>query len=158
MTEFKLAIELVPSTAWFDSLYRYYQEQGKPALWKEIKDEVFLKEGRRCWICGDSSARLEAHEFWEYDDKNHVQTLQAIHHLCGLCHKIKHIGFWCYTEKGRGILEKSGLSYKDLEDHFCKINNCSSEEFEIHQEEAFRIHKERSEHKWTQILGKYEPK
>ncbi len=157
MTEFKLTIELVPSTVWNESLYRYYQDQGKSDIWKEIKNEIFSKEGRKCWICGDSSGRLDAHEFWEYDDKNYVQTLNAIHHLCGLCHKIKHIGFWCYTSKGRGILEKSGLDYQDLAAHFCRINECSFEEFEEHKDEAFKIHKERSKHQWKQILGEYKP-
>ena len=88
------------------------------------KNQDFEKEGRKCWICGAENTRLEAHEFWEYDDKN---KLVAIHHLCSMCHKIKHIGFWCYTEDGRRQLKKAGLS---------------REEFEKHEREAFKIWRE----------------
>ncbi|MCL0041537.1 hypothetical protein M1N12_00465 [Peptococcaceae bacterium] len=49
------------------------------------------KEGRKCWVCGAENLRLEVHEFWEYNDKNHIQKLVAIHYLCSMCHKIKHI-------------------------------------------------------------------
>lgn len=117
-----------------------------------------MREGRRCWICGKETSHLEAHEFWAYDDENHVQKLLAIHHLCVMCHKIKHLRFWCYTEDGKRKLEGEGLSKEDLIKHFCKINGCSREGFDEHMEEAFRIWKERSEHKWRQDFGKYDPR
>lgn len=157
MNDFKLSIDLVPSTVWFQSLYRYYQDQGKAELWKKIKNGIFSKEGRKCWICNDSSGRLDAHEFWNYDDGEYTQSLVAIHHLCDLCHKIKHIGFWCHTPKGKNILEKSGLSREDLVQHFCIVNNCSNEDFNKHEKQAFKIHSERSKHQWKQDLGDYKP-
>ena len=155
--KFKLTIELIPSTAWFSSIYKIYKKYNKLNKWIKIKKELFEKEGRRCWICGAENVRLEAHEFWEYDDKNHIQRLVAIHHLCGMCHKIKHIGFWCYTEDGRRQLEKEGLTRDDLIEHFCKVNNCSRKEFEEHEKEAFRIWRERSKYEWKQDFGKYDP-
>lgn len=143
----KLTIELVPSTVWFSSIYQIYKRNNQLNKWRKIKKELFEKERRKCWICGAKNTRLEAHEFWEYDDKNHIQKLIAIYHLCSMCHKIKHIGFWCYTEDGRKQLER-GLSREDLINHFCKVNNCSREEFEKHEEETFRIWRERSKYEW----------
>ncbi|MEM1659388.1 MAG: hypothetical protein QXK94_10190 [Candidatus Jordarchaeales archaeon] len=157
MKKFKLTIELVPTPLWFSSLYNLYRNAGIPEEWRRIKAELFRKEGRKCWICGREDRRLEAHEFWEYDDERHVQRLVAIHHLCDLCHKVKHIGFWCYTEEGRRRLRSEGLSEEHLIEHFCRVNNCSREEFEKHKNEAFRVWMERNMHSWTQDLGEYDP-
>jgi len=154
---FKLSIELVPSTVWFSSIHRLYREGNQLEKWRRIKEDLFQKEGRKCWICGKEGVRLDAHEFWEYDDKNHVQKLGAIHHLCTLCHKIKHIGLWCHTSDGREKLAKEGLSREDLINHFCKVNDCPREEFEKHEKEAFGTWKERSKHEWKQDFGEYEP-
>jgi hypothetical protein len=153
--KFKLTIDLIPSTVWFSSLYQIYKKNNQLHRWNEIKRELFEKEGRRCWICGKETIRLEAHEFWEYDDKNHIQKLKAIHHLCDMCHKIKHIGFWCYTKRGRNQLAKAGLTKEDLINHFCKVNNCSKREFEKHEKEAFKVWRERSKYEWKQDFGKY---
>lgn len=153
---FKLTIELVPSTVWFSSLYQIYKKRNQLGEWKKIKDQLFEEEGRRCWICG-KGGHLEAHEFWEYDDESHIQRLVAVHHLCGMCHKVKHIGFWCCTPDGNKLLAESGLTRDDLISHFCAVNNCSRRDFEKHEEEAFRIWRERSEYEWKQDFGKYGP-
>jgi len=155
LRKFKLTIELVPATVWYSSLYHYYKDNGQLEKWRKLKEELFRKEGRRCWICGKEGVRLEAHEFWEYDDINHVQRLVAIHHLCSLCHKIKHIGFWCYTDEGSMQLAREGLTREDLIEHFCRVNNCTRADFEEHEREAFRIWRERSLYEWKQDFGKY---
>ena len=155
-SRFKLTIELVPETAWHSSLYRYYKDRGQLEKWRKLKEDLFKKEGRKCWICGKEGTRLEAHEFWEYDDVNHVQRLVAIHHLCSLCHKIKHIGFWCYTDRGSAQLELEGLTREDLIEHFCEVNNCTKDEFEEHEKEVFETWSKRSSHEWKQDLGPYE--
>lgn len=154
--EFKLTIELVPSTVWFSSIYQIYKRNNQLSKWRKIKKELFEKEGRKCWICGKEGDRQEAHEFWEYDDENHIQKLVAIHHLCSMCHEIKHIGFWCYTEDGRRQLTKAGLTREDLINHFRKVNNCSIEDFEKHEKEAFKIWRERSKYEWKQDFGEYD--
>ncbi len=151
MKRFKLEIELVPATAWFSSLYRLMP----PDRWTALKREVYAKEGHKCYICGTSEGPFELHEFWEYDDERHVQKLIEVHHLCRLCHKIKHIGFWCYTEEGRIKLEKEGLTREDLIRHFCQVNNCSYDDFLKHEEEAFDIWERRSKHEWRQDFGEY---
>ncbi len=153
MKTLKLIIELVPSTVWYSSIYRLCKEKNQMHKWHKIKKELFEKEGRKCWICGKENIRLEAHEFWEYDDLKHIQKLGAIHHLCSMCHKIKHIGLWLHTEDGARMLKEAGLSEVDVIAHFCAINNCSVEDFDKHKKEAFEIFAERSKYNWKQDFG-----
>ncbi|MEM3390409.1 MAG: hypothetical protein QW491_13545 [Thermoproteota archaeon] len=153
LDNFKLKIELVPSTVWFSSVYQICKKQGRLAHWKKIKEELFKREGRRCWICGMENTKLEAHEFWEYDDERCVQRLVAIHHLCTLCHKIKHIGYWLHTKKGLAQLKEGGLSREDLVRHFCRVNNCNPQDFEIAEDEALRLWGIRSQYEWKQDFG-----
>ncbi|MFX0141394.1 MAG: HNH endonuclease [Candidatus Hodarchaeota archaeon] len=152
----KLTIELVPKSLWGFSIYRYYKNNNQLGKWKEIKDELFEREGRECWICGDKRRRLEAHEFWEYDDIKHIQTLAAIHHLCFLCHKIKHIGR-TFTKNGRRELAEIGLTPDDIIRHFCEVNQCPISDFQQHASKAKRIWNERNKFTWKQDLGNYEP-
>jgi hypothetical protein len=107
--------------------------QWSPVVFYELKGDLFKNEGKRCWICGDENNRLEVHEFWKYNKENgeHIQRLLGIHHLCFLCHKIKHIGF-ARTENGLKGLQSRGYPFEDLIKHFCKVNNCSREDFEKH--------------------------
>ena len=155
MVKLKLTVELVPSSVWFSSVYRILRRKNRLKEWYKIKSRVFEEEGHQCYICGSKRGPFSAHEFWEYDDEKHVQRLNAIHHLCALCHKIKHIGFWCYTSDGKEKLRKSGLTKKVLVDHFCKVNNCSEKQFKEHEDRAFKIWRERSRHEWKQDFGKY---
>jgi len=152
----KLTIDLVPATVWFSSVYQIYKKSGKTDEWYRIKNELYRKEGRKCWICG-ATGRLEAHEFWQYDDKNHIQKLVAIHHICGLCHKVKHIGFWCYTDEGKEQLRQAGLTRDDLIKHFCEVNNCSVKDFLEYEEDMFYVWEERSKYNWKQDFGIYNP-
>jgi len=98
---------------------------------------------------------LSLHEFWAYDDEKHTQTLSAIHHLCNLCHKIKHIGFWCHTADGRMKLKQAGLDRDDLIRHFCRVNNCTKQDFQEYEDNAFDVWRERSKHQWEQDFGNY---
>lgn len=152
--EFKLTIELVPSTAWNKSVYQMLRDRRR--LWNRIKSDVYQREGRQCFICGSKEGRLQAHEFWEYDDENNVQKLKAIHHLCDYCHKIKHIGFWCHTQRGKQLLESQGIIRQDLINHFCRVNNCSEADFLKHENEAFKTWSQRSKQDWKQDFGEYE--
>ena len=105
---------------------------------ERIKREIYRRKVGNVISAVRRGPLFELHEFWEYYDGAHVQKLVGIHHLCRLCHMIKHIGFWCYTSNGRKKLEKLGLSRKDLIEHFCRVNNCSEEDFERHEDEAFK--------------------
>jgi len=49
-----------------------------------------------------------------------------------------------------------GLSRKDLDEHFCKVNNYTPKEFEIHEQEAFMIWAERGKYQLKEDFGKYQ--
>jgi hypothetical protein len=82
---------------------------------------------------------LSLHEFWSYDSSTQIQKLTEFHHLCNLCHKIKHIGFWCHTADGQAKLKQEGLTRNDLITHFCTVNRCPENEFENHEQAAFAL-------------------
>ena len=147
--ELKLTIDLIPSPLWFSSLYAILKSYGLLDKWKEIKSCVFRKEGFKCFICG-KGGYLELHESWDYDDINHIQKLVGIHHLCSLCHKVKHIGFWCYTNEGLNQLSCLGLKERDLINHFCRVNNCSKEDYKTHKDKVFKVFNDRNKYEWIQ--------
>jgi hypothetical protein len=155
LAEYKLTIELVPSTAWRKSIYQQLKKEGKSSKWNKIKADIFAKEGKKCWICGyEVDKGLAAHEFWFYDDVNNIQKLEGIHHLCLKCHMVKHLGFASLPD-GQKVLADAGLTIEDIKEHFCKINQCSRDEFDKYAREQGRLHRERSKHKWTQNWGQY---
>ena len=147
--ELKLTIDLIPSPLWFSSVYAILKDKGLLDKWDKIKKVVFRKEGFKCFICG-KGGYLELHEFFDYDDINYIQRLKGIHHLCSLCHKVKHIGFWCYTEKGINQLKGLSLNEEDLINHFCRVNNCSKEDYKTHKNNAFSVFNERNKYEWIQ--------
>jgi hypothetical protein len=147
----KLSLELLPKSGMQQSLYQYFREQGKEDEWKAIKQKVFSKEGRQCWIC-DSTEGLKAHPFWEFNTETCKQTLKAIHHLCDLCHKVKRIQFWT-SKRGQEILKQDNMKIQDVMDHFFIINECSVEDFEKHREDIFDEFKELNQYEWEVDLS-----
>jgi len=148
----KLTIEIIPSPLWNKNLNKTLPRE----TWKKIKEDLFNKEGRKCWICNSETTPLHAHEFWNYNDKKHIQKLVAIHHLCLKCHMIKHILFSTATEDGKQVLKDNNTSEEDLIKHFCKINNCTEEDYMKHFEEQRELYHKRSSYKkWKQDLGCY---
>jgi hypothetical protein len=141
----KLSAELVPSTVWHSSLYRLLPRE----VWNGIRKNIISKNGRKCQVCGETSGTMNLHEIWEYDDTKHIQKLAGFILLCRMCHHVKHIGL-------AGILANQGkLDYGEVVAHFCKVNDCTEEEFEQHKSKAFEIWAKRSEHEWKQDFGKY---
>jgi hypothetical protein len=141
----KLAVELVPKTAWNQSLAKLLPR----SVWNTIREGIIEEHGKRCRICGEEEGTMNLHEMWEYNDVNHIQKLGGFILLCSMCHHVKHIGL-------AGILANQGkLDYNEVIKHFCKVNNCSEKEFEEHVDNAFKIWRERSQHQWKQNFGKY---
>lgn len=153
--ELNLKMDLIPSSMWNKSIYRYLKSNNNYLEWRKIKKDIFSKEGHKCWICGKENEVLYAHEFWDYDEKKKLQRLKEIHHLCVLCHMIQHYGY-ATTNDGINLLKSKGYNIEDLEKHFCKINECSKQLFEDHKDKAFKIHSLRSKIKWDQHWGDYE--
>lgn len=141
---FKLTIELVPSTCWSKNLRNLVTKQ----VWDNIRKKAYRKFDHKCGICGVED-RLNCHEVWEYDDDRHIQKLVGFIALCDLCHFVKHIGF-------AGVLASRGeLNFEDIVNHFIKINNCSKNDFVLHNSHSKEIWLERSKYDWTVDFGKY---
>jgi hypothetical protein len=143
MKSFKLSIELVPSSAWNQNL-RLALPKG---AWEKIRKEVFEKSDNKCVICG-KIGKLNCHEVWEYDNKNHVQKLAGFLALCSLCHAVKHLGF-----AGLAVSKHQGPAFEKLVKHFMKVNNCSRQDFLNHQKEAYQKFEQRSHFEWSLDLN-----
>ncbi len=143
--ELKLTTELVPSTSWFDNLRAVLPR----SVWDNLRKRTYAEYGHRCGICG-AEGRLNCHEIWEYDDKNHVQRLVGFITLCDLCHQVKHIGL-------TGIRARRGeLDFEAVVRHFVKVNSCSRKAFEEYMDKVFEQWNERSKYEWNVDLGEYE--
>ena len=143
--ELKLKIELVPSTSWYNNLRNKMDKRD----WEQLRKKTYGSYGHQCGICDTREGRLNCHEIWEYDDKEHIQKLIGFIALCGLCHHVKHIGL-------AGILaEKGQLDYDKVIEHFMKVNGCDRHTFLAHKRQAFAQWRERSQHDWQVDLGEY---
>jgi hypothetical protein len=114
MKELKLNFELVPDSCWYSNLRSILT----PAQWNVVRKEAYARADGKCAICGSPTNRLEAHEQWEYDEKNCIQKLKDVIAVCPDCHAVIHIG--------RTQLKGDP---KRAEDHFMKVNCCSYSDF-----------------------------
>ncbi len=112
--EYKLNFELVPEGCWKNNL-RYILSKRQ---WDFLKQDAKERSKGKCTICGKKTDRLDAHEVWEFDEKNGVQKLKDIIAVCKDCHSVIHIGF----TQLKGNEERA-------EQHFMKVNNCTYAEY-----------------------------
>lgn len=112
--EYKLNFEMVPDGCWYSNL----RSLLSPRQWDAVRKKAYARAGGRCMICGAPSKRLEAHEQWEYDEKNAVQRLKNIIAVCPACHAVIHIG----RTQLKGDIRAA-------EEHFMKVNGCSYSEY-----------------------------
>lgn len=129
MKEYKLNFELVPDSCWYSNL----RSVLTPAQWGALSRYVRALAGGRCMICGQPSARLEAHEQWAYDEKNAVQKLVKVVAVCPACHAVIHIG----RTSLKGDLRAA-------EDHFMQVNGCSYAEYRAALGKANEDHRRRN--------------
>jgi hypothetical protein len=143
----KLTIEMVPESSWNNNL----RSLLTPVMWKNIRNLVLNKNGNKCLICNRTSARiaygseskLHAHEVWDYDDQNKIQTLKDIIPLCYYCHGVKHFGY-SSLKSNKEIFIK----------HFMKVNNCTRRVFQKHLLDENEKFEERSKYEWQLDLSK----
>ena len=157
LNDYKLTLDFIPISGQ-DSLYNFLKRTNRLGKWQGIKDELILKYKKKCQVCDLFTPVLEAHEVWEYDEITCIQTLKEIQLLCGMCHQVKHINFFHGSKiKKHGVLPSS-VSKQDLINHFCKVNQCSEEDYYRLEREAFKILRMRNKVKWKRDFGKhYEP-
>ncbi len=125
----KLNFEPVPDSCWYSNLRSILSKEQ----WDVVRKDAYARANGKCMICGAPAKRLEAHEKWSYDEKNHVQKLEDVVAICRACHEVIHIG---RTQlMGR---EKQAC------DHFMKVNGCSYAEYRKALGEANEAHQRRN--------------
>lgn len=136
MTEsFKLTIELIPETSWYDNARNLMGREK----WEELRKRVIKDYKYRCGICGNPPP-LECHEMWEFDDEKHIQKLTGFIALCRKCHAVKHVGL-------------SELRGKDVMEHFMKINSCDEKTFKEAKQKAYELFEKRSRESFRVVIG-----
>jgi hypothetical protein len=140
----RLTVELVPRPCWYSNMRKVIPRSS----WDVLRRQVYAQSHYQCGIC-QARGRLHCHEIWHYDDEQHVQVLQGFVALCEYCHHVKHLGL-------AGILAGEGkLDYDRVVAHFLTVNDCSLEDFERHQRQAFAQWRARSRFEWRTDLGAY---
>ncbi len=120
---------MVPDGCWRSNL----RSLLSPAQWDIVRREAYSRAGGVCMICGANSARLEAHERWEYDEKRAVQRLADVVAVCRACHETIHIG-------RTSLMGRE----KEASEHFMKVNGCSYAEYRKALGNANEIHRRRN--------------
>lgn len=129
----KLEFELVPDSCWYINLRSALPKE----VWDAVRKRAYARAGGRCMICGAQTARLEAHERWEYDDQRGIQKLKDIVAICRPCHEVIHIGRTQLMGRER-----------EASEHYMKVNGASYAEYRKALGEANALHRERSAREW----------
>lgn len=151
----RLAVDLVPRTAWWSNVRSHVTS----AEWELCKEYSKSLTDGVCYICGDTSRNqgrkydTEAHEIWEYDDDNRIQTLVDIVPLCVRCHQCKHWGRTSLVMKERYL--------QVLRRHWMTLNQWNRTQLNMYLDVESKVWAMRSSVEWTldlsrleQILGK----
>ncbi len=129
----KLNFELVPESCWYSNLRSALPKE----VWDKIRKKAYARAGGKCMICGAPTARLEAHEQWEYDDEAGIQRLKNVVAVCKACHEVIHIGRTQLMGRER-----------EASEHFMAVNGCTYAEYRKALGEANAVHRERSRREW----------
>jgi len=140
----KLTVELIPKSSFFNNMRKVLTQEN----WDSLRRSVYREYKYKCGICG-ASGKMNCHEIWKFNDREHVQSLKGYIALCDMCHHVKHIGF-------AAVLAGQGkLDYAKVVDHFCKVNRCSERAFQKYVDKVFKKHEKRSKFKWTVDITSY---
>lgn len=128
--DYKLNFQFVPDSCWCSNLRTLLSKKQ----WGFIREDAKERSFNTCSICGAKPKRLEAHEVWEYDEKNKTQILVDVIAVCKDCHSVIHYG----RTSIKGDAERA-------EKHYMKVNNCSYVQMREQLGIATLQHKKRNE-------------
>ncbi len=137
---YKLTIELIPSSSWFSNVRSVLSS----AEWDKLKKHIYKRSEYLCEICGGKGLThpVECHEIFEFDDQKLIQKLTKLVALCPDCHMVKHIG----------LAEVNG-NLKKATKHFMKVNKTSKSETDLYIKNCFLQWQERSSKIWKLDLS-----
>ncbi len=87
MKKLKLNFEIIPTGAFNFNLRSQFSKKA----WDIIRKDAYSRANGKCSICNRPTARLEAHEVWEFNKDKKVQKLIDVIGICHSCHTVIHI-------------------------------------------------------------------
>ena len=125
-------------------------------VWDTVRREVYAKAHYTCEICGAMDVQLHCHEVWSYTSKKpYIQKLQILQCLCKMCHAIKH---WWNTVNRVHEGKEPTIYLTELTEHFCIVNHCDRDQFNLHKVVAGAISAERNKRNYRIDWGAFDPK
>lgn len=88
----------------------------------------FDPDGSAVSQCCGSNYKIEVHERWEYNEKDHIQKLRRLVALCHDCHEVTHIGL----AEVRGVGDKA-------KKHLMKVRGWGEDQADRHINQAFEV-------------------
>ncbi len=133
-SQYKLTVELIPSTSWFKNL----RSQLTKSEWDRIRKNIYRRANYKCEICGGIGHKhpVECHEIWEYTEDG-IQRLTGLIALCPSCHQVKHLGF----AQMQGNLDKAL-------NHLAMVNDITYQEAYNYAAQVFKEYRTRSKQTW----------
>ena len=134
----KLAVEMIPSTSWWNNV----RSRIPGSEWDLLRKQAYRAANFNCEICGASGLKksLEAHEVWEYNLETKVQKLVRLIALCYKCHRVVHFG---KTQLLGRNAEAAAIK------HLQKVNSWTEDETLHHIRQAIAEWKLRSQVQWA---------
>lgn len=136
---YKLTIELVPSTSWYSNVRSNVTKKE----WDIIREKAYDLADNKCEICGETGLtqgykhKVECHEVWHYNDVTATQTLIGLISLCPRCHKTKHVGLARIQNQEQTVIKQ-----------LVKVNNITATEAYDYINDSFIIWQDRSTKDW----------
>lgn len=129
----KLPMEPKPISTWGVTLANRMPRQE----WDDLRSKVYRSANYQCEVCGENNSTLHCHEVWDFDDRKSIQRLAGLQCLCQTCHDVKHFGRSQEVYKGPYIAE--------LIRHWCRVNDKTRADFNLHQQQVFTLNKKRAD-------------
>lgn len=113
--------------------------------WDSLQNNIDSQE--KCSICGQNALAMYVQEFWDYDDKNHIQLLRKVGGVCEDCFRVFNAD---YCE--HGSYSYSDYDLEEVLNHYASVNECSREKAESDYSQALKIWEERNKYQWKQQI------
>ncbi len=139
LSKYKLWGNLVPKKSFYANLRKVISKKD----WDILRKLVYKKDSYKCYICGQTNIRFEAHEEWTYNYGEAIQKLDTINALCKLCHLNKHLGYASI------LIKKGELDENSLIQHWCMVNGVKKEKFREYSNQVIRLWNLKNTFDWT---------
>lgn len=130
LRELKLLPVLIPRPLWGINAHDLVERD----CWEKIRRDTFLRDKKRCVICGKQGP-LECHEVFTFDDANGIATLARLESRCSTCHACNHLG---------RLYKRNPPGFKQALVYLAKINKMQPQEVIDLVKDAFKLHKART--------------